>query len=148
MFDVENKERRPKVYEDPFLKEHPCQTQEEHALTLGVTKQVFSRRLKSLGMFQRHGNRIPCELDSRNIKWRFFYSKHDTIVLLHDNTPARFSKDVFKGVFIYFVLFLYGILGNHGFSHLKSMWYSIISIYLFTLTRLVFVEVNSVYFLH
>jgi len=55
-FDVEDKERsgRPKVYEDTeleaLLDEDSCQTQKELALTLGVTQQTISYRLKSLGI--------------------------------------------------------------------------------------------------
>ena len=54
-FDVEDKKRngRPKVYEDAeleaLLDEDSCQTQKELALTLGVTQQTISYRLKSLG---------------------------------------------------------------------------------------------------
>ena len=54
-FDVEDKERsgRPKVYEDAeleaLLDEDSCQTQKKLALTLGVTQQTISYRLKSLG---------------------------------------------------------------------------------------------------
>ncbi|KAG5308916.1 MOS1T transposase, partial [Pseudoatta argentina] len=53
-FDVEDKERsgRLKVYEDAELEtlfnEDSCQTQKELALTLGVTQQAISHRLKSI----------------------------------------------------------------------------------------------------
>jgi len=44
---------RPKVYEDAELKallnEDSCQTQKELALTLGVTQQTISYRLKIIG---------------------------------------------------------------------------------------------------
>ena len=71
-FDIEDKERsgRPKVYEDVELEalfdQDSCQTQEELALTLGVTQQAISHRLKSLGMIQKHGNWVPYELTPRN----------------------------------------------------------------------------------
>ena len=51
-FDVEDKERsgKTKVYEDAeleaLLDEDSCQTQKELALTLGVTQQTTSYRLK------------------------------------------------------------------------------------------------------
>ena len=54
-FDIEDKERsgRPKVYEDveleALLDEDSCQTQKELALTLGVTQQTISYRLKFIG---------------------------------------------------------------------------------------------------
>ena len=77
-FDIEDKERsgRPKVYEDAeleaLLDEDSCQTQKELALTLGVTQQTISYRLKSLGMIQKQGNWVPYELKSRNVERRFF----------------------------------------------------------------------------
>ena len=61
-FEVEDKERsgRPKVYEDAeleaLLNKDSCQTQKELALTLGVTQQTISYRLKSLGIIQKQGN--------------------------------------------------------------------------------------------
>ena len=64
-FDVEDKERsgRPKVYEDAeletLLDEDSCQTQKELALTLRVTQQTISFRLKSLGMIQKQENWVP-----------------------------------------------------------------------------------------
>jgi len=64
------------VYEDaelePLLDEDSCQTQKEFALTLGVTQQTISYRLKSLGMIQKQGNWIPYELKPRNVERRFF----------------------------------------------------------------------------
>jgi len=47
------------------------QTQKELALTLGVTQQTISYRLKSLGI-QKQGNWVPYELKPRNIERRFF----------------------------------------------------------------------------
>jgi len=58
-FDVEDKEHsgRPKMYEDAelegLLDENSYQMQKELALTLGVTQQTISYRLKSLGMIQK-----------------------------------------------------------------------------------------------
>ena len=64
------------MYEDAkleaLLDENLCQTQKELALTLGVTQQTISYRLKSLGMIQKQGNWIPYELKSRNVERRFF----------------------------------------------------------------------------
>jgi len=78
-FNVEDKERigRSKVYEDAeleaLLDEDSCQTQKELALTLEVTQQTISYRLKSLGMIQKQGNWIPYELKPRNtVERRFF----------------------------------------------------------------------------
>jgi len=48
------------VYEDAeleaLLDEDSCQMQKEFALTLRVTQQAISYRLKSLGMIQKQGN--------------------------------------------------------------------------------------------
>ncbi|GBP87017.1 Mariner Mos1 transposase [Eumeta japonica] len=58
-FDVKDKDRRkrPKIYEDAELKElleeYSSQIQKELALTLEVTQQAASYRLKSLGMIQK-----------------------------------------------------------------------------------------------
>ncbi|EFN75994.1 Histone-lysine N-methyltransferase SETMAR, partial [Harpegnathos saltator] len=74
---VEDKERsgRPKVYEDTeleaLLEEDSCQTQEELALTLEVTQQAISHRLKSLGMIQKQGNWVPYELKPGDVERRF-----------------------------------------------------------------------------
>jgi len=63
------------MYEDAeleaLLDEDSCQTQKELALTLGVTQQTISYRLKSLGMIRKQGNWIPYEL-TRNVERRFF----------------------------------------------------------------------------
>jgi len=48
------------------------QTQKEFALTLGVTQQTISSRLKSLGMIQKQRNWVPYELKPRNVECRFF----------------------------------------------------------------------------
>ena len=54
------------------MDEDSCQTQKELALTLGVTQQTISYRLKSLGMIQKQGNWVPYELKPRNVERRFF----------------------------------------------------------------------------
>jgi len=70
-FDVEDKERngKSKVYEDAeletLLDEDSYQTQKELALTLGVTQQTISYRLKSLGMIQKQRNWVLYELKKR-----------------------------------------------------------------------------------
>jgi len=64
------------VYEDAelevLLDEDSCQTQKELALTLEVTQQTISYRLKSLGMIQKQGKWVPYELKQRNVERRFF----------------------------------------------------------------------------
>jgi len=54
------------VYEDAefeaLLDENSCQTQKELALTLRVTPQTISYRLKSLEMIQKQGNWVSYEL--------------------------------------------------------------------------------------
>ena len=64
------------MYEDAelevLLDEDPCQTQKELALTLGLTQQTISYRLKSLGMIQKQENWVPYELKPRNVERRFF----------------------------------------------------------------------------
>jgi len=69
---------RPKVYEDieyaeleALLDEDSCQTQKELALTLGVTQQTISYRLKSLRMHSK-ARGVPHELKPRNVERRFF----------------------------------------------------------------------------
>jgi len=57
---------------EALLDEDSCQTQKELTLTLGVTQQTISYRLKSLGMTQKQGNWIPYELKPRNVECRFF----------------------------------------------------------------------------
>jgi len=79
-------------YEDTeleaLLNEDSCQTQKELALTLGVTQQTISYRLKSLGMIQKQGNWIPYELKPRNVERRFFtcemlLARHKRMDFLH-----------------------------------------------------------------
>ena len=56
---------------EALLDQDSCQTQEELAHTLGVTQQAISHRLKSLGIIQKQGNRVPYELTPRNVERRF-----------------------------------------------------------------------------
>lgn len=80
-FDVEDKDRsgRPKIYEDAeleeLLEEDSSQTQKELALTLEVTQQAVSHRLKSLGMIHKQGNWVPYELKPRDIERRLCLSE-------------------------------------------------------------------------
>ena len=77
-FDLEGQERAgcPKKFEDAeleaLLDEDPCQTQEELTLSLEVTQQTISLRLKAMGMIQKQGNWVPYELKPRDIERRFF----------------------------------------------------------------------------
>lgn len=80
-FDTEDKERpgQPKKFEDEELEallyEDCCQTQEELALSLGVTQQAISLRLKALGFIQKQGNWVPYELKPRDVERRFCMSE-------------------------------------------------------------------------
>ncbi|XP_015178873.1 PREDICTED: flap endonuclease 1-like isoform X2 [Polistes dominula] len=64
-FDVKDKDRsgRPKIYEDAeleeLLEEDSSQTQKKLALTLEVTQQAVSHRLKSLGMIHKQAKEKP-----------------------------------------------------------------------------------------
>ena len=77
-FDVDDRPRegRPKTFEDAeleaLLDEDPCQTQEELASVLGVTRQAISKRLHALGMIQKQGTWVPYELKPRDVERRFF----------------------------------------------------------------------------
>ncbi|GBP55469.1 Mariner Mos1 transposase [Eumeta japonica] len=105
-FDVEHKDRsgRPKIYEDAELEEDSSQTQKELALTLEVTQQAVSHRLKSLGIIHKRGDWVPYELKQRDVERRCMSEmllarqkkkvlhrivtrdeKHDKTILLHDN---------------------------------------------------------------
>jgi len=71
---------------EALLDEDSCQTQKE--LTLGVTQQTISYRLKSLGMIQKQGNWVPYELKPRNVERRFFtcemlFARHKRKGFLH-----------------------------------------------------------------
>jgi len=60
------------VYQDAeleaLLDEDLCQMQKELALTLGMTQQTISYRLKSLRMIQIKGIIIPYELKPKNVE--------------------------------------------------------------------------------
>ncbi len=77
-FNVDDRPRegRPKTFEDAeleaLLNEDPCQTQEELASVLGVTRQSISKRLHALGMIQKQGTWVPYELKPRDVERRFF----------------------------------------------------------------------------
>ncbi|GBO98528.1 Mariner Mos1 transposase [Eumeta japonica] len=63
---------RPKIYEDAelekFLEEDSSQTQKQLALTLKVTQQAVTRRLKSLGMIHKQDNWVPYELKPKDVE--------------------------------------------------------------------------------
>jgi len=61
--------------EDALLKEDQSQTQEELVVSLGVTQQAVSVRLRVMGMIQKQGNWVPYELKPRDVKRRFFTCK-------------------------------------------------------------------------
>lgn len=98
-FDVKDKERsgRPKVYEDMelevLLEEDSSQTQKELALTLQVTQQAISHRLKSLGMIQKQGNWVPYELKPRDVERRLCMSE----MLLARNKKKSFLHRIVTG---------------------------------------------------
>lgn len=56
---------------EAFMKENSCQVQGEFELTLGVTPQAVSYRLKSLGMIQKRKNWLPYELKPKSVQYRF-----------------------------------------------------------------------------
>ena len=70
-FDVSDKERvgAPNKFEDEkleaLLSEDPCQTEEELALTLEVTQENVSKRLKKMGMAPQLSYWVPHELTER-----------------------------------------------------------------------------------
>ena len=77
-FDVEDRPRqwRPTNFEDAeleaLLDEDSCQTQEEFASALGVTRQAISKRLYALGMIQKQGTWVPYNLKATEVELRFF----------------------------------------------------------------------------
>lgn len=76
-FHVEDQPRpgQVKKFEDEELEasldQDSCQTQKELALSLGVTQQAISKRLKAIGMIQKQGNWVPYELKPRDVERRF-----------------------------------------------------------------------------
>ena len=98
-FDVEDKERpgQPKKFEDEeleaLLDEDPCQTQEELALSLGVTQATISRRLKAAGYIQKQGNWVPHELKPRDVERRFCMSE----MLLQRHKKKSFLHRIVTG---------------------------------------------------
>jgi len=77
-FDVKDKEctERPKLVEDAELEasfdEDPCQTQEEFAESLRITRSIIFMRLKQLGMIQKQGNWVPYKLKPKDVERSFF----------------------------------------------------------------------------
>jgi len=57
---------------EALLHENSCQTQEELSGSLGVTQQAILKRLKAMGMIQKQGNWVPCDLKPRDVEWRLF----------------------------------------------------------------------------
>ena len=57
---------------EALLDEDPCQTQEELALALGVTRQAIFKRLHALGMIQKQETWVPYYLKPRDVERRFF----------------------------------------------------------------------------
>ena len=98
-FDINDKERpgQPKKFEDKelenLLDQDSCQTQEELALSLGVTQQAISKRLKVLGFIQKLGNWVPHELKPRDVERRFCISE----MLLERNKRKSFLHRIVTG---------------------------------------------------
>ena len=55
-----------------MLDEDPCQSQEEHASSLGVTRQAIFKRLHALGMIKKQATWIPYDLKPTEVERRFF----------------------------------------------------------------------------
>ncbi|GBP36086.1 Mariner Mos1 transposase [Eumeta japonica] len=60
---------------EELLEEDSYQTQKELALTLEVTQQAVSHRLKSLGMIHKQDNWVPYELKPRDVECRLCMSE-------------------------------------------------------------------------
>ena len=77
-FDLDDRSRegRPKTFEDAeleaLLDENPCQTQEELALALAVTRQAISKQLHALGIIEKQRTWFPYDLKPRDVERRFF----------------------------------------------------------------------------
>ena len=80
-FHVDDRQRegRPKTFKDTelvaLLDKDPCQTQEEIASALAVTRHAISKRLHALGMIQKHGTWVPYDLKPRDVERRFYASE-------------------------------------------------------------------------
>ena len=77
-FDVDDHPRegqKPSKTLNWTLDEDPCQTQEELALALGVTRQAFSKQFHVLGMIHKQGTWVPYDLKPRDVERRFFASE-------------------------------------------------------------------------
>ena len=76
-FGLDDEERpgQTKKFEDEELKallnEDCCQTQEELAVSLGVTQAAISKGLKAAGYIQKQGNWVPHEFQPRDVEKRF-----------------------------------------------------------------------------
>ena len=76
--DVDDRPRegRPKTFEgaelEALLDMDSCQTEEELASALGVTRQAISKRLHALRMIQKQGTWVPYDLKPRDVERRFF----------------------------------------------------------------------------
>lgn len=98
-FDVKDKDRsgRPKIYEDAdlekLLDEDSSQTQKELALSLEVTQQAVSHRLKSLGMIHKQANWVPYQLKPRDVERRFCMSE----ILLARHKKKGFLHRIITG---------------------------------------------------
>ncbi|GJQ67518.1 hypothetical protein Trydic_g5147 [Trypoxylus dichotomus] len=57
---------------EALFHEDSCQTQEELATSLGVTRQAASKHLKAMGMFQKQRNSMAYELKTRDVERRLF----------------------------------------------------------------------------
>ena len=52
---------------EALLDEDPCETQEEFASALGVTRQAISKRMHALGKIQKQGTWVPYDLKPRDV---------------------------------------------------------------------------------
>ena len=98
-FGLEDEERpgQPKKFEDEELEtllgEDCCQTQEELAESLGVTRAAISKRLKVAGYIQKQGDWVPHELKPRDVERRFCMSE----MLLERHMKKSFLHRIVTG---------------------------------------------------
>jgi len=78
-FDIEDRHGggREKIFKDAELEalfhKDSCQTQKELAGSLGMTQQVISKHLKTMGMIQKQGNwKLPYDLKPRDVGRHLF----------------------------------------------------------------------------